>query len=273
MSDIASLTNTTVQPSIKLHPETFKCRDDPLRILAATEITVGLEKMCKGITEIYAGLGYDDQSWESILQYLPSICKIHWSLVTHISGEYILIWNNKINNCIFYKQKAFNTLRPKQNGHHLAFPKAFFFKLLHFLNQLKFVLEIQLTISHHWCSGNGLVLNRCWAINWTHDDQDHSSHITGPQWVKKIRYDTTKSTHFLYIDPPFHNIWICEVEIFGLARKPATDRNKLVIHIRSQVKKTKSKLQILKNCKKIKFWNFARNFTCDTPSEVAWYDV
>ena len=34
--------------------------------------------------------------------------------------------------------------------------------------------------------------------------------------------------------------------------------------------KTKSKLQILKNCQKFKFWNFARNFTRDTPSEVAW---
>ena len=95
------------------------------------------------------------------------------------------------------------------------------------------------------------MLNRCRAIHWTHDDQDHSSHITGPQWVKKISYDTTKSTHFLYIDPPFHNIWICEVEIFGLARKPATDRNKLVIHIRSQVKTRQSQsykfLKIAKN--------------------------
>ena len=34
--------------------------------------------------------------------------------------------------------------------------------------------------------------------------------------------------------------------------------------------KTKSKLQILKNCQKFKFWNIARNFTRDTPSEVAW---
>ena len=34
--------------------------------------------------------------------------------------------------------------------------------------------------------------------------------------------------------------------------------------------KTKSKLQILKNCQKFKFWNFARNFTSDTPSEVVW---
>ena len=33
---------------------------------------------------------------------------------------------------------------------------------------------------------------------------------------------------------------------------------------------TKSKLQILKNCQNFKFWNFARNFACDTPSEVAW---
>ena len=38
-------------------------------------------------------------------------------------------------------------------------------------------------------------------------------------------------------------------------------------------KKTKSKLQILKNCRKLKFCNFARNFTRDTPSEVAWSDV
>ena len=36
--------------------------------------------------------------------------------------------------------------------------------------------------------------------------------------------------------------------------------------------KTKSKLQILKNCQKSKFWNFASNFTRYTPSEVAWYD-
>ena len=34
--------------------------------------------------------------------------------------------------------------------------------------------------------------------------------------------------------------------------------------------KTKLKLQILKNCEKSKFSNFARNFTRDTPSEVVW---
>ena len=32
----------------------------------------------------------------------------------------------------------------------------------------------------------------------------------------------------------------------------------------------KTKLQILKNCQKFKFWNFAQNFIHDTPSEVAW---
>ena len=36
---------------------------------------------------------------------------------------------------------------------------------------------------------------------------------------------------------------------------------------------TKSKLPILKICQKFKFWKFARNFTRDTPSEGAWYDV
>ena len=35
----------------------------------------------------------------------------------------------------------------------------------------------------------------------------------------------------------------------------------LVVHIRSQVKTRQ--IQILKNCQKIKFWNFARNFTRD----------
>ena len=34
--------------------------------------------------------------------------------------------------------------------------------------------------------------------------------------------------------------------------------------------KTKSKLHILKNYQKFKFFNFAKNFTHDTPSEVAW---
>ena len=38
-------------------------------------------------------------------------------------------------------------------------------------------------------------------------------------------------------------------------------------------KKTKSKLQILKNCQKFKFWNFASNFIRDKPSEVAWWCV
>ena len=37
--------------------------------------------------------------------------------------------------------------------------------------------------------------------------------------------------------------------------------------------KTKSKLQIYKNFQKYKFWNFAKNFTRNTPSEVAWWDV
>ena len=32
---------------------------------------------------------------------------------------------------------------------------------------------------------------------------------------------------------------------------------------------TKSKLQIWKNCQNFKFWNLARNFVRDTPSEVA----
>ena len=36
-------------------------------------------------------------------------------------------------------------------------------------------------------------------------------------------------------------------------------------------KKTKSKLQIFKNCQKV--WHFANKFTRNTPSEVAWYDV
>ena len=35
----------------------------------------------------------------------------------------------------------------------------------------------------------------------------------------------------------------------------------------------KSKLQILKNCQKYKFWNFAKHFTQDTHSEVAKEDV
>ena len=37
--------------------------------------------------------------------------------------------------------------------------------------------------------------------------------------------------------------------------------------------KTKSKLHILKNCQKFKFWNFTRKFKRDTPSEDAWYHV
>ena len=37
-------------------------------------------------------------------------------------------------------------------------------------------------------------------------------------------------------------------------------------------KKTKWKLQPLKNCQKLKFPNFASNFTPDTPFKVAWFD-
>ena len=45
----------------------------------------------------------------------------------------------------------------------------------------------------------------------------------------------------------------------------------IVIHIRSQVKTRQSqKCKFEKKCQKIQFWNFARNFTHDTPSEVAW---
>ena len=42
----------------------------------------------------------------------------------------------------------------------------------------------------------------------------------------------------------------------------------LVIHIRSQVKTRQS--QSYKFKKIAKNWNFARNFTCNTPYEVAW---
>ena len=45
----------------------------------------------------------------------------------------------------------------------------------------------------------------------------------------------------------------------------------LVIHIRSQVKTRQS--QGYKFLKNAKHWNFPRNFTRDTPSEVAQYDV
>ena len=38
----------------------------------------------------------------------------------------------------------------------------------------------------------------------------------------------------------------------------------------SMSNKTNSKLQIKKKGKKIKFLNFAKNFTSETPSEVAW---
>ena len=48
----------------------------------------------------------------------------------------------------------------------------------------------------------------------------------------------------------------------------------LVIHIRPQVKTRQSQsYKLKKNCQKFKFWNFARNCTCDTLSEVVWYDV
>ena len=42
-------------------------------------------------------------------------------------------------------------------------------------------------------------------------------------------------------------------------------------HQISSQKKTKVKVKNLKKLPKIQ--NFARNFTCDTPSEVAWYDA
>ena len=45
----------------------------------------------------------------------------------------------------------------------------------------------------------------------------------------------------------------------------------LVIHIRSQVKTRQS--QKYKFKKTAKFFNFARNFTRNTPSEVAWQDI
>ena len=45
----------------------------------------------------------------------------------------------------------------------------------------------------------------------------------------------------------------------------------LVIHIRSQVKTRQNQsYKVKKKCQKFKCRNFARNFTRDTPSEVAW---
>ena len=45
----------------------------------------------------------------------------------------------------------------------------------------------------------------------------------------------------------------------------------LVIQIRSQVKRRQSlSYKFKKKCQKYKFFNFARNFTHNTPSEVAW---
>ena len=45
----------------------------------------------------------------------------------------------------------------------------------------------------------------------------------------------------------------------------------LVIHIRSQIKTTQSQsYKFKKNCQNFQFWNFARNFAHDTPSEIAW---
>ena len=47
----------------------------------------------------------------------------------------------------------------------------------------------------------------------------------------------------------------------------------MITHTSDSVKNnTKSKLEILKNCWKFKFFNFASNFSCDTPSEVTWWD-
>ena len=72
--------------------------------------------------------------------------------------------------------------------------------------------------------------------------------------------------------------WYILTNITRTTRMPAfwdTPRGPMFIHtsdshhLPSQ-KKTKSMLQIAKNCQNFKFWNFARNFTCDTPSEVAW---
>ena len=54
-----------------------------------------------------------------------------------------------------------------------------------------------------------------------------------------------------------------------------TGRRLMITHIIESYwilsqKKTKSKLQILRICQNFNFFNFDTNFTCDTPSEVAW---
>ena len=46
-----------------------------------------------------------------------------------------------------------------------------------------------------------------------------------------------------------------------------THTSELVIHIKSQVKRRQSQSY---KFQKFKYWNFARNITCDTPSEVVW---
>ena len=74
------------------------------------------------------------------------------------------------------------------------------------------------------------------------------------------------------------NLWECNSKLEQLERlrseiPPAAPRLPLlVIHIRSQVKITQSQsYKFLKIAKisNIKFWNFARSFARDTPSEVA----
>ena len=72
------------------------------------------------------------------------------------------------------------------------------------------------------------------------------------------------------------NIHCCFMsELTRTTRTPAfwdTPRRPMITHTSDShhiQNKTKSKLQILKNCQKYKFWNLARNFTRDTPSEVS----
>ena len=118
----------------------------------------------------------------------------------------------------------------------------------------------------------------------------YKGHLLSGECSINLVSHTVDLTHVIHVS---HDAWSnCQINIdsdvcpvlvqqranASTTRKPAfldTPRRPMITHtsdwhqILSQ-KKTKSKLQILKTCQKLKFWNFARNFTHDTLSEVAW---
>ena len=104
-------------------------------------------------------------------------------------------WNLKIQNQTFYWYAEVNSPARGQNGRHFGrrhFQMRFIQWKFRIQIPLKFVPEIQLTVSQHW-SGNAFAPNRRQAITWTNADPVEWrvyatlwGHVKPFSWVQNI---------------------------------------------------------------------------------------